>query len=154
RVSEKLFPLQATKVPNSEEYVARVCRDAVQNLKWSDDPKALKVIFVCGNEPADQDKQVSLKTVAEVGIRKNIIINTIYCGSPNHPEAALWKEFARMSEGRFAAIDQNKGTVAIATPMDKELAELSAKLNHTFCFTGRDGKALAENQLRQDDNVA
>src|SRR5262249_53181552 len=81
------------------------------------------------------------------------IINTIYCGSPAHPEAAGWKEFALLSEGRFAAIDQDRGTVAIATPLDKELAELSAKLNSTYCFYGKDGVALSENQRRQDDNA-
>src|SRR5262249_61861112 len=115
RVSEKLVNLHATKIPGSEEYVARVCRDAVERLQWSANPKALKVIFVCGNEPANQDKEVALKTVAEAAVRKGIIINTIYCGSPAHPEAAGWKEFALLSEGRFAAIDQDRGTVAIAT---------------------------------------
>jgi hypothetical protein len=153
RVSEKLFALQATKVPNSEEYVGRVCRDAVEKLKWSEEARALKVIFVCGNEPATQDPVVKLKDVAEKAVRKGIIINTIYCGNPGDADAPGWKEFALMSEGRFAAIDQNRGTVTIATPMDKELAELSAKINHTFCFAGKDAKGLAENQKLQDDNV-
>src|SRR5262245_48302988 len=35
RVSEKLVALQATKIPSSEEYVARVCRDATERLQWS-----------------------------------------------------------------------------------------------------------------------
>src|SRR5262249_54907489 len=35
RVSEKLVNLHATKIPGSEEYVARVCRDAVERLQWS-----------------------------------------------------------------------------------------------------------------------
>ena len=71
-------------------------------------------------------------------LRKGIIINTIYCGSLAHVDAAGWKEFALHSEGRFAAIDQDRGTVAIATPMDKQLAELSVKLNGTYCFVGKD----------------
>jgi HD superfamily phosphodiesterase len=153
RVAEKLFALHATKVRNSEEYVGRVCRDAVERLAWSPDRGALRVIFVCGNEPATQDPEVKLKPLAETAVRKGIIINTIYCGNPNHPEAADWKEFARLAEGRFAAIDQDRGTVTIATPQDKELAELSARLNSTFCFAGKDGVALTENQRRQDENA-
>ncbi len=153
QVSAKLNALQATKVPNSLEYVARVCRDAVDKLDWTDSPGALKVIFVCGNEPATQDPEIKLKTVAEAAIRKNIIINTIYCGSPAHADAPGWREFAIMSEGRFAAIDQDRGTVSVATPMDRELAELSAKINATFCFYGKDAKALSDNQLRQDRNA-
>src|SRR5262249_4614853 len=111
-------------------------------------------IFVCGNEPADQDKQVPLKEVAEKAVRKGIIINTIYCGPANHPETKLWQEFAVLSEGRYACIDQDRGTVAVATPMDKELAELSSQLNTTYVFYGADGKAKRENQLRQDTNAA
>ena len=153
RVSEKLSALKATKVPNSDEYVARVCRDAVERLKWSDDPKALKVIFVCGNESAEQDPEVKLKAVAESAVRKGIIINTIYCGNPSDADAPAWKEFARLAEGRFAAIDQDRGTVSVATPHDKELAELGTRLNGTFCFVGKDAKAMAENQRRQDENA-
>src|SRR5438874_1051654 len=52
-----------------EEYVARVCRDAIAEQKWSDNKKALKMIFVCGNEPADQDKQVLLKDVAQQALK-------------------------------------------------------------------------------------
>ena len=65
------------------------------------------MIFVCGNESATQDPDVKLKTIAEVAVRKGIIINTIFCGSPLDVVAAGWKEFALQSEGRFAAIDQN-----------------------------------------------
>jgi hypothetical protein len=153
RVSEKLHALAATKVPSSEEYVGRVCRDALDGLAWSDDPAALRVIFVCGNESAEQDPEVKLKPLAERAARKGVIINTIFCGSAADPLAAAWAEFARLAEGRFAAIDQNRGTVAVATPLDRELADLSTKLNGTYCFVGKDGKALAENQARQDANA-
>src|SRR5262249_33660728 len=103
--------------------------------------------------PADQDPDVKLKPLAESAVRKGIYINTIYCGSVAHADAAAWKEFALLSEGRFASIDQDKGTVVVATPMDKELQELSAKLNGTFCSGGKDAAALRETQLRQDDNA-
>jgi hypothetical protein len=151
KVNEKLFGL---KTNGGEEYVARVCRDAIEQLQWTDDKGALKIIFVCGNEPADQDKQVPLQGVALQAVRKGIVINTIYCGPVNHPETVLWKEFARLCEGRFACIDQDHGTVAIATPYDKELAELSGKLNKTFCFCGKDAVTLEKNQLLQDANAA
>jgi len=68
-----------------EEYVARVCRDAIAEQKWSTEKKALRLIYVCGNEPADQDKQVHLKDVAQQALKADIIINTIYCGPGNYP---------------------------------------------------------------------
>jgi hypothetical protein len=150
KVNEKLFGLRTF---GGEEYVARVCRDAIVQLQWSKDPKALKLIFVCGNEPADQDKAVHLKDVAEKAVRQGIVINTIYCGPGNHPETKLWHDFAVMSEGRYAFIDQDRGTVAISTPQDKELAQLSAKLNKTYVFYGKEASLLAENQHAQDANA-
>ncbi|HKB41008.1 MAG TPA: vWA domain-containing protein [Gemmataceae bacterium] len=139
-----------------DEYVARVCRDAISEQKWSEDKKSLKMIFVCGNEPANQDPQVHLKDVAQMALKKDIVINTIYCGPATHPEAKGWREFAVMAEGRFASIDQEGGTVAIATPQDKKLAELSGKLNTTYVAYGKEQmrREKAVNQATQDANAA
>ena len=136
------------------EYVTRVCRDAIIQQKWSEDKKALKIIFVCGNEPASQDPEVKLKAVADKAIGKGIVINPIYCGNPNDNDARDWKEYAALCGGRFASIDQDRGTVAIATPMDKELAELSGKLNTTYVCYGQMAKEKAANQVAQDANAA
>ncbi|HMC63494.1 MAG TPA: vWA domain-containing protein [Gemmataceae bacterium] len=135
------------------EYVARVCRDAIVQQKWSEDKQALKLIFVCGNEPASQDPEVKLKAVAESATGKGIIINPIYCGGVNDSDAQDWKQFAAFSGGRFASIDQNRGTVAIATPMDKELASLSEKISTTYLCYGEMGREKAANQVAQDANA-
>jgi hypothetical protein len=146
--------LNALTTHGGEEYVARVCRDALEQQKWSDDPRALKLIFVCGNEPASQDPVVKLKTAADLALEKGVVINPIFCGNANHPDARDWKEFAQMAKGRFASIDQNRGAVAIKTPFDKELTELSGKLNTTYVAYGKEGKDKAQNQVAQDANAA
>ena len=148
--------LNALTINGGTEYVARVTRDAIVQQKWSTQKKALKLIFVCGNEPADQDKEVHLKDVAKLALEKDIIINTIYCGPAANAESAGWRDYARMCEGRFASIDQNRGTVVVATPQDRKLAELSARLNSTYVAYGRAEvrRAKAENQLAQDRNAA
>jgi hypothetical protein len=149
--------LHALTIKGGTEYVARVCRDALIEQKWSEDKKALKMIFVCGNEPADQDKEVSLDSVAKLAIEKDVIINTIYCTWPRAVPGEIegWEKFAKMAEGRFAKIDMKKGTVAIATPQDKKLEQLSAQLNTTYLAYGkkevRDFKA--QNQVEQDRNA-
>ena len=147
--------LNALTINGGEEYVARVCRDAIEQQKWSTDKNALKVIFVCGNEPASQDPMVKLKDVAEKAVAKDIVINAIFCGNPDQPDARDWKEFAPMAKGKFASIDQNRGTIVVQTPMDKELADLSGKLSNTYVAYGKekDRKALQENQLAQDANA-
>jgi hypothetical protein len=151
KVNEKLFGL---RINGGTEYATRVARDAIEQLKWTEDAGALRIMFVCGNEPATQDKETTIKQVAEMAVRKNIVLNTIHCAPPTNPDSKAWKEFADLSEGRFASIDQAAGTVAIATPFDKDLADLSGKINTTFCFYGKEWKAMASNQVAQDANAA
>ena len=148
--------LNGLKTRGGTELVARVTRQAIKDLKWSDDAKALKLVFVCGNESASQDKQYTLAEVAKQAKDKGVYVNTIYCGPANNPEAAEWKEFAVLGGGRYGNIDQNKSAAqqVVATPHDKDLAELSGKLNRTYVFYGKDRAALAENQKAQDDNAA
>lgn len=145
--------LNALTTNGGEEYVGRVCRDALANQKWSADPAALKIIFVCGNEPASQDPLVKLSAVVDLAKSRNVIINPIFCGPSQHRDARDWKELASTGGGRFASIDQDRGTVTIATPFDKPLAELSAKLNATYLGFGRIAQEKLDNQREQDSNA-
>ena len=147
---QKLFALT---INGGTEYVTRVTRDAVRDLQWSTDKNALKLVFVCGNEPASQDPVVKLKEAAEFAISKDVVINSIYCGNPDDSDARSWREFASLCGGRFAAIDQNRSNVAIVTPVDKQLAELGVKLNATYVCYGKQGKMKAENQKAQTENA-
>lgn len=147
---QKLFALRAG---GNVEYVTRVCRDAVRDLAWSDGKDALRIVFVCGNEPASQDKTISLEDAAKQAKARNILINAIFCGNPQGKDAQDWIQFADLCGGRFASIDQQKGTVAIATPMDKKLAELGVQLNSTYVAYGNAGKGKQENQALQTQNA-
>jgi hypothetical protein len=147
---QKLFALTTR---GGTEYVARVCRDAAEQLKWSANQDALKIIFVCGNEPAGQDPAVKLKDAAGAAKAKGVVVNAIFCGPAGHTDARDWKEYAALCGGAFLSIDQGRGTVAVATPMDKSLAELSAKLNTTYLYYGALGKDKQLNQLAQDANA-
>lgn len=148
--------LNALTINGGNEYVARVTKDALEQQKWAEDKKALRMIFVCGNEPAGQDPMHKLPDVAKLAIAKNVVVNTIFCGPAGNAQAEDWKEFAKLSEGRFASIDQNRNVLAsIATPQDKELNELSAKLNATYVvYGGRRAQEAQANQVAQDANAA
>jgi hypothetical protein len=156
-VYKKLNSLRSAP-PGSEEYVARVCRAALGEQKWSTEKKALKLIFVCGNEPANQDKEVTLESVARSAIDKDVIINTIHCkwSGAAAGEAQGWQDLAKKAEGRFAQIDMKKGTVAIATPHDKKLEQLGTKINQTYVAYGTRAtrEEKAKNQTEQDGNAA
>ena len=148
--------LNGLRTNGGTEYVARVCRDALSELKWSDEQGALHLIFVCGNEPVDQDREVKLAGVAEKARRQSVIINTIYCGPTESSEASGWRNFAAQAGGKYANIDQNRAAqVAIVkTPHDDEILKLNLKLNATYVHYGKHGRSGADNQTLQDNNAA
>ena len=151
QVNDKLFAL---RTGGGTELVARVCTAALDQLNWSKDPKAFKVIFVCGNESAQQDKEITLKDVATKAVERGVIVNSIFCGPETTGVSLGWREFALLAEGRYASINQNKAVAAVTTPHDKKIAELGAKLGETYLFAGRERKALEANQKKQDANAA
>jgi hypothetical protein len=150
-LSERLFGL---KTRGGTEYVGRVSRDALADLRWTSGSDVLKIVFVCGNEGADQDPEVSLKKIAANAMRQDAIVNTIFCGNADDEDATGWRDLAALAGGRFSVIDQERGQISISTPYDKPLAELGQKLNDTFLFYGKESARKKENQAAQDANAA
>lgn len=147
--------LNALKTTGHIEYATGVGKKAIEEQKWSDDKGSLKVLFVCGNEEADQDKTVSYEDLGKLAKDKGVTVNAIYCGPAKDAIAPGWRALAEQGGGKFANIDMNKAVQqVVATPYDKELNELSGKLNTTYVAYGKDGKEKAENQKKQDDNAA
>jgi hypothetical protein len=151
-VSERLFALTTT---GGQEYVARALHTAIEKLSWTDSYDALKLVFVAGNEPADQDPEVDFRDSGRLAVDEGISVNVIFCGGADHQDADTWKELADRAEGRFAAIDHRGGKVAaVTTPYDEELAKLSAALNATYVPLGEEGRNRAESLATQDENAA
>ena len=147
--------LNALTIAGGEEYVARVTRDALTEQKWSAEAGALKLIFVCGNEPANQDKQVALDDVAAKAKKDGVIVNAIYCGPLANAESKGWAEFAEKCGGRFMNIDQNKAgqQVVVKTEFDDKILKLNDELNKTYVAYGKEGKDRLANQAEQDSNA-
>lgn len=152
-VNQALFGFR-TKGGN--EYVARVITRAVDELQWSSEQNALRVLFIAGNESATQDPQFNLRSVVTAASNKGIVVNTIFCGQDGNGHVpAGWRSVAQNAGGMYASIDQNKSAIAnIMAPQDKRLRELNAELNKTYVPFGDAGGKRRENQLRQDKNAA
>ena len=138
-----------------DEYVARAVHTAVNELDWNDSPNSMRVLFVAGNERADQDPLIELRAATAAASNKGVVVNTLYCGSDGDAIIAGWQDVATMTNGLFASIDQNAAAVAnIATPMDDEIARLNAELNETYVAYGANGGRYKQNQVEQDKNAA
>ena len=145
-VYEKLFAL---KTNGGDEYVARAVHDATNDLKWDQDPSTLKIIFVAGNEPANQDPKIPVEQALAEARAKGIFVNAIYCGSQTAAESSGWLKVAQLGHGKYAAIDQNH-IVVVPTPMDAELAKLSGQLDETYVGYGEGGGRRAALQQSMD----
>ena len=137
-----------------DEFVGWVLNDAVHTMSWSPDPEALKLIFVAGNESADQAAhRFNFRQVARDARKKGITINAIYAGNRATGIREHWDQVATHGGGCFTAIDMQAGTVQISTPHDTLLIQLNAELNATYVPFGRAGAEGKANQVAQDDNA-
>ena len=120
------------------ESVNQAVHDAVHKIKWSEDKKTLRIIFLVGDAPPHMDYKDDVKypETCKLAVGKDIIINTIQCGT--HAETKkYWQEICRLAEGSFVQIDQGGGpVVSIATPFDKDLAKINGDLNRTTLVYG------------------
>lgn len=148
-ISEKLF---AMTTRGGAEYVGRVVAHALDQLTWSK-ADAVRILFVAGNESADQDPVKPFRDQAKAAAARAIVVNAIYCGGADDGDASGYRELAALGKGRFAHIDHDHGTVAVATPYDKELAELSGAINRTYVAYGAVAKESRARQVAQDLNA-
>ncbi|MHC4621082.1 MAG: vWA domain-containing protein [Planctomycetota bacterium] len=149
KVSEELFAL---KTNGGSEYCGWVIKEAVENLQWTNSPDDLKVIFIAGNEPFTQGP-VYYGQACKAAASRGVIVNTIHCGSHKSGVAGKWQDGALLADGRYLNIDQNRKTVHIAAPQDKEITELGVKLNDTYIAFGKRGKTDSRRQVAQDRNA-
>src|SRR5688572_8852926 len=98
--------LFAFRTNGGDEYVARAIQTSLDKLQWSQDRDALRIVFVAGNESAEQDPQLTIERAAATAARRGIVVNAIYCGSDNDADAAGWRRVAASTNGLYAGIDQ------------------------------------------------
>jgi hypothetical protein len=152
KVSDELFKL---KTNGGEEYCGAVIDAATKRLQWAESDKVFKCIFIAGNEPFTQGSIDPFKACSDA-VKKGITVSTIHCGPLQTGVNTGWQKGAQLADGSYVAIDQDKQTVAIKTPVDEKIVKLSFELNKTYVFYGReearkDREAL---QQAQDANAA
>ena len=151
KVSEALFGLTTQ---GGDEYCGQVIDEAITRLDWSENSDAYKVIFIAGNEPFSQGPMDYKKSCARA-IGEGVIVNTIHCGDRSQGVSGKWEDAAKMAEGEFMNIDQDRKVVTIKTPHDKILIELNGRLNKTYMWYGKAEvrRRYGLNQKEQDDNA-
>lgn len=146
--------LMSLTTAGGDEMVGWALQAAVEKMSWSPDPKGLRLVFIAGNESADQGvDRVDFRAVGETARRGDIIINALYAGSRETATAESWPDVARAGGGNFSAIDASASLVQVPTPYDQQLLDLNARLNGTYLPFGSQGEAGLSNQRVQDNNA-
>ena len=148
-ISEKLFSLTTN---GGEEFCGEVIQTSLRQLDWGKNEDHLKMIFIAGNEPFTQGK-LNYRDAVTNAKEKDIVVNTIFCGSYEQGINTDWKAGAVLTGGEYMAIDHNRHVVHIETPYDDVIIKLNKKLNKTYISYGAMGAAKMEKQAVQDANA-
>ena len=154
-LDEVYSELMGLTIGGGTELVGRALNDSLENMSWSRDYDALRVVFLAGNESADQGvEDDDFRLVARAAREQGIIINSLYAGNREQGVVEKWHEVAQVGKGNFSAIDPSTGSIQIAAPQDKLLLELNASLNTTYVPFGEKGQDGMTNQIAQDSNAS
>jgi hypothetical protein len=146
KLSQDLFGL---KTNGGSEFCGHVIQTACRQLDWSADGGDLQIIFIAGNEPFTQGT-INYQMACAEAKRKNIVVNTIFCGDFQEGINTSWKSGADLTQGTYASIEQNSKTVFIPSPYDDKIDHLNTQLNNTYIEYGREGREKKEVQMSQD----
>jgi len=149
KIHEEIKKFAAAGGGDEPESVNQALDDAVNKIKWSEDKRTLRIIFLVGDAPPHMDYKDDVKypVTCKKAAEKGIIINAVQCGTSAEC-TKFWKDIASKAEGSFVAIPQDGGVVAIDTPFDKRLGELNAELGKTCLVCGTRAR---QEQLKQQN---
>ena len=147
QVAEKLSMLN---VGGGNEYCGRALQIALDSLQWSGNQEDLKMIFIAGNEGFDQGS-MNYINVADGILKKNIFLNTIYCGHKNQGIEELWDDAAFHGGGEYATIDQEMKMENMETPYDTKIINMYQMYRTTLLYYGKEGFEKKERLQKYDD---
>ncbi|NCG19149.1 MAG: VWA domain-containing protein [Rhodobacterales bacterium] len=146
--------IMALSTAGGEEYVGWTLHTALTEVSWSTEDNAARIMFVAGNESADQaSHQFNFRKLAAQARSRGIVVNSLYAGNEDQGIREQWAAIAEAGGGVYAAIDRQAGTRQVATPQDQRLVELNGALNQTYVGYGAKGSSGKANQTAQDGNA-
>lgn len=143
-----LMDFRAEGGGDGPESVNQALYDAVNKIGWTTDKNVYKVVFLVGDAPPHMDYQDDVKydVTLNTARQRGIVVNSIQCGDDG-TATGDWQRVAALGAGQYFQVGQSGGAVAVATPYDKKMAELSRKLDETRLYYGS-AKEQAEKKAK------
>jgi Mg-chelatase subunit ChlD len=132
-----LMRFEAQGGGDTPESVNQALYEAVTKTHWSPGSSVYRVIFLVGDAPPQMHYQNDVKysRSCQLAAQKDIIINTIQCGSMTET-TPIWRDIARQGRGDYFQVAQSGNAVLYDTPYDKKIADLSRALDNTRVYYG------------------
>ncbi len=144
-----LMDFEAEGGGDGPESVNQALHDAINKMSWSQNRQAYQTVFLVGDaEPhMDYPNDTLFPEVLAQAKQKNIIVNAIQCGNET-ATTKYWQQIASIGGGRYFQVEQAGGAIAIVTPFDEAIANLSSNLDDTRLYYGS-----SEDKARMHDKV-
>jgi len=132
----KLMAIRAAGGGDTPESVNQALAEAVFDFQWDDDPDTYRSIFLVGDSPPHMNyRDVKYQKSCAAAIKKDIIINTIQCGS-NSATTRIWAAIADFTNGEHLKLTAAGSGYAVTTPYDLELKRLARELDQSRMYHG------------------
>jgi Mg-chelatase subunit ChlD len=137
-IHAKLMKFSANGGGDGPESVNQALHEAVTKISWSDDREVLKIVFLVGDAPPhmDYEQDVRYPEVCQQAMKRDLVINAVQCGQQDDT-AKIWKEIAKLAEGKYIPLVQTGGMVRIAAPQDEAIAALNREIGGTLIGYGQ-----------------
>ena len=144
-----LMDFQANGGGDGPESVNQALREAIENIHWSQDGQVYKTVFLVGDAPPhNYSDEMQMPQILQNAGQRGIVVNTVQCGQWQETRQT-WQQIASLGKGEYFQVDQAGSAVAIATPYDKKMAELSEELDKTRLYYGSDAEKAEKRQKQQ-----
>jgi hypothetical protein len=149
-LNASLMDFRAHGGGDGPESVNRALYDAVHGISWIQDRNTYRVIFLIGDAPPHMDYQdeVGYASTLALAEQRGIVVNTIQCGGDALTRSE-WLRIAQLGRGQAFQVEQAGGAVALVTPFDRSLAELSSRLDATRLYYGDAGQQARQREKQQ-----
>jgi Mg-chelatase subunit ChlD/methylphosphotriester-DNA--protein-cysteine methyltransferase len=157
KVYMDLMDYNAAGGGDNPEAVGSALSDAVKSAGWSKSRDGLaQIIFLVGDAPPTKSgNEPDVMAVVNEASLKNMIVNTIQCGTMSETRE-VWQKIAQKGQGKYFAIAQDGGVENVNTPFDEKISELGRQIGSTYLAYGDADRqeALKESLETTDSKMA
>jgi len=122
---------------DTPESVNQALHEAITKFKWDTSSNTYRTVFLVGDCPPHMDYQDDVKYPVSCSLakQKDIVLNTILMGNDGRAKR-IWREIADCNQGSYTQVGMDANDIAVNTPYDAAIADISDKLDDTRIYYG------------------